>query len=293
MNNLKNEEIKYCTHCGSANKKSALFCEECERKITTSYRPFYDFLKKHTKDEITGTVTDTFFSLLKKYLMSHVYGIVLSVSIVATAVSAAYATTPYIEKINNVNTNTPVVEEPQEEVLPLTDDDIQDFEHLTSNYDAFTDMRRSTDSYWEVPDDYSDASQMYAESNIEGFSYGGVHEMISNPINVYYLDDSPSFNVDDTNYSYFSQDRYLDTSSAVTGENCTSAIAKTLHGDGYRVAECNYVIYNIASEERSYDFDTHTGDAGYETRLVYKFVFVERNGKWYIAEDRLIERENV
>ena len=28
-------------------------------------------------------------------------------------------------------------------------------------------------------------------------------------------------------------------------------------------------------------------------RLVYKFVFVENNGKWYIVEDRLLENYSV
>lgn len=289
MNDFKNEEIKYCTHCGSANKKSALFCEECERKISTSYRPFYDFLKNHTKDEIKGTVTDTFFSLLKKYLMSHVYGIVLSVSIVATAVSAAYATTPYIEKINNVNTNTPVVEEPQEEVIPLTDDDIQDFEHLATNCDSFADMFRASEGYWMPSSDYGSASEMYAENNIEGYSYSGVHEMVSNPINMYYLDDDPNFNSDGAVSVDYNSNRYTDTSSSVTGANCTSELAKKLHNDGYRVAECNYVLVESADVQEEDDSPV----VNFTKKLVYKFVFVEYNGEWYIAEDRLIERENV
>ena len=288
MNNYQDNEIKYCTHCGSANKKSAVFCSECEKKLATIYRPFYDFLKKHTKDDVSGTVTDTFFSFLKNYLMSHIYGIALSVSIVATAVSAVYASEPYIEKIKDVNINTPAIEESQEETMSLTDDDLYDFDHLTSNYDAFVDALRSSESYWTGPDYYGSASEMYAENNIDGYSYNGAHEMISNPISMHMLDVDPNFETE-ASFVDFKSNRYTDTSSVTTGENCTSSIAKKLHSDGYRVAECNYVLVETADMSN----DETVVESTYTKKLVYRFVFVEHNGNWYIAEDRLVQRVNV
>lgn len=294
MNNIQMNEIKYCTHCGSANKKSAVICCECDRKIRNTYRPFYDFLKKHTKDDITGTVTDTLFSCLKEFLMSHVYGVALSVTIVATAVSAVYSAEPHIEKTTEAKTisvtGQQVIEEEEEETIPLNADDLDNFEHIATNYDAFVDMLRPSESYWDTSgSEYSSASQLYAENNISGFAYGGIHEMISNPIPMYMLDEDPNYNDDELEYNKFSSDRYLDTSSAVSGENCTTQIAKTLHNDGYRVAECNYVLCENAGE---YDFDTHTG-TGFAKKLVYRIVYVEHEGKWYIADDRLVSRENI
>lgn len=294
MNDIMQSEIQYCNHCGSANKKSSVQCSECEKKIHTSYRPFYDFLKKHTKESLADTVKDTVFSYIKNFLLSHIYGTVLTVTIVATTVSAVSAATPYIEKVSEPKTavtQTASGQQPEEELpiaQPLTEDDLYDFRHLSSNYDAFVDLRRSSDGYWDQSVSYyGSASEMYAENNIEGFNYGGVHEMISNPIAMHMLDVDPNFV--DYEYSHIYSDRYSDDASAVTGETCTSAIAKTLLNDGYRVAECNYVL---SEAEGEYSYDTHTG-SNVVKKLVYKIVYVEHEGEWYIVEDRLIERKNV
>lgn len=164
MNNIQSEEIKYCTHCGSANKKSAVICYECERKIRNTYRPFYDFLKKHTKDDVTGTVTDTLFSCFKEYLTSHIYGVALSVTIVASAVSTAYSIEPHIEKTTKAKTISVAgqqVTEEDKETTPLTADDLDYFEHIATNYDAFVDMLRPSDEYWDTSaSEYSSASQL-------------------------------------------------------------------------------------------------------------------------------------
>ncbi len=298
MSDLQIAEIKYCTHCGSTNKASAVVCCECERKIINSYRPFYDFLKKHTKDDISGNITDTLFSCLKKFLMSHIYGAVLSVTIVAAAVSTVYSVEPHIERISEVNDNAHVssvevddVDEfIQEDVMPeikqLSSDDLYSFEHLTTNYDAFVDELRTSESYWDAAQgEYGSASEIYAENNIAGFNYGGVHQMIANPISMpdFYSDSR----LDGIHSVYYASDRFSDTSTAVTGENCTTEIAKKLLTDGYRVAECNYVLIEYAGET-DYDFTSHSGN-GFIEKLVYKFVYVEHEGKWYIADDRLIE----
>lgn len=297
MSDLQMNEIKYCTHCGSANKVSAVNCCECERKIRNSYTPFYDFLKKHTKDDVSGKITDTLFSCLKKFLMSHIYGMVLSVTIVAAAVSAVYGAEPYIERISEVDNTAAnnivvdeidkvVEEEPTPQAKPLGDDDLYSFEHLSSNYDSFVDELRTSEPYWEsIQADYGSASEMYAENNIEGFSYGGVHEMIGNPISMTdFYDDS---RLDELASVYYASDRFLESSTAVTGENCTTEIAKRLFADGYRVAECNYVLIEYAGES-DYDFSSHSGN-GFTEKVVYKIVYVEHEGKWYIADDRLLE----
>ena len=134
---------------------------------------------------------------------------------------------------------------------------------------------------------YGAPAEMYAETNIENFPYVGVHEMVSNAIPMYMLDEDPNFA--DMDYSHVYSDRYSDNSSAVTGAACTSELAKKLHEDGYRVAECNYVLCEAEGE---YSYETHTG-SNVVKKLVYKFVYVEHEGEWYIAEDRLIHRQNV
>ncbi len=290
MNKFTNEEMQYCTYCGTINKKSAVECTECGKKIRGEYKPFYDFLKKHTKEELSGSVTDTLFSCLKQFLLSHVYGVALSVTVIAAAASTVYAAQPHVKKVTEmkrIQTALPVQEEVQPQT-PITADDLYDFYHLAGNYDAFTDGLRASEPYWaQDVRYYNSADEMYAENNIDGFSYGGVHEMIANPITMHMLDVDPAY--EDSPYSHVYTDRYLDNASAVEGEACTTAIAKALLADGYRVAECNYVLCEAEGE---YDFETHTG-SNVVKKLVYKFVYVEHEGEWYIVEDRLIERVNV
>lgn len=289
MNNFSEEEMHYCTYCGAIQKKSQVNCTECEKKIRGEYRPFYDFVKKHTKDDISGTVKDAFFVYLKKFLMSHVYGIALSVTVVAATVSTVAAAQPHIEKIPANYTVTPVaVQEEKPAFGPITEDDLYAFYHLAGNLDCFADNNRASDSYWATDMVYYGApAEMYAETNIENFPYVGVHEMVSNAIPMYMLDEDPNFA--DMDYSHVYSDRYSDNSSAVTGAACTSELAKKLHEDGYRVAECNYVLCEAEGE---YSYETHTG-SNVVKKLVYKFVYVEHEGEWYIAEDRLIHRQNV
>ncbi len=289
MNQYSQEEMQYCTYCGAIQKKSQVNCTECEKKIRGEYRPFYDFVKKHAKDEASDAVKDTFFFYLKKYLLSHVYGIALSVTVVAATVSTVAAMEPHIEKLPATGGNAPIViQEEKPSAGPLTEDDLYDFYHLAGNLDCFADDLRASETYWATDMVYYDrASDMYAETKIENFPYVGAHEMVSNPITMHMLDVDPAFA--DMEYDHVYSDRYCDNSSAVTGAACTSELAKKLHEDGYRVAECNYVLCEAEGE---YDYNSHTG-SNVVKKLVYKFVYVEHEGEWYIAEDRLIQRVNV
>ena len=75
MENLK-EEIQYCTTCGAVNKKSAVFCEECKKKIIVHHRPIVDFLKKRAKGKAAGEATEKLFDLIKDFLFDHLYGMI-------------------------------------------------------------------------------------------------------------------------------------------------------------------------------------------------------------------------
>ncbi len=286
MNTKQNEAIHYCTHCGAANKKSAVECSECEKKIITKYRPFYDFLIKHTKDEASGAAVDSVFSLIQKFLLSHVYGIALSVSIVASAVAAVQVSQPHIQKVSvpsatqavqdNVGEQEEAPDVPAEE---FTEDDEYALLYLMSNYDGHADDRRTSERYWEEGHEYvSSPNQLFAQNNIEGYNFGGVHELIENPVDidfdVAFMDTPPNL----------THTRYVDYNTLITSGNFATDIARNLKEAGYRVCECNYVL-RIADSD-NYDTETNTGTVLKE--LVYRVVFVEHEGEWYIADDRMI-----
>ena len=94
-----NEEI-HCPRCNTVNKKSAIFCENCEKKIHSNYKPFLMFLDRHTKEELTSKVTDKILDAIKAFLLSHIYGVAITVAIVTTAVSAVAAYPSYVETLS-------------------------------------------------------------------------------------------------------------------------------------------------------------------------------------------------
>ena len=286
---IDNEAIYYCTHCGAANKKSAVECTECEKKIATKYRPFYDFLKKHTKEDATGTAVDTVFGFVQNFLLSHVYGIVLSVTIVAAGIATVYADASYIKEVNK-----PPVQKVQEKTveIPKPDPGLHDMEftgddeyyllYLMSNYDGHADDKRISERYWEGKHEYvKDPKDIYAQTKIAGYNFGGVHELIDNPVNI--QSDTPGHG------GSYQGARYVDNTSIVVNENCTTDIAKKIYDAGYRVCEANYVLRIV--DRNNYNYDTEIGTVYKE--LVYRTVFLGDGKKWYIADDRLIKRLNV
>lgn len=278
-NETQTENIQYCTSCGAANKKSAVCCEACGKKIHMKHRPFFDFLKKHIKDELKGKVTDSIYSAIKNFLLSHVYGVAVSILVVSAGVVTVQGVSPHIETVSEalvVNTlNTPAppeVEETRQEV-EVNQDLIEWAQYLMSDYDGFADRQRTSEPYWEEGSYHGSASEMYAD-NIAGYNYPSVHEMIQNPISVGNLAEQS----DDPNVFY---NRYVDEGSFATGAALSTSLGKQLYEDGYKVTEFNYVLTAGAGEVDSAPLE----------KLVYRVVLVEDDGTWYIAEDRLIERK--
>lgn len=96
----KKEDIIYCGECGAANKKSAHICCECEKKIKKRYFPFVDFLKNNLKSEIIDRAGESAFGLIRKFLFSHLYGTVLTISVVATIAVSAVSAVSYTKPVN-------------------------------------------------------------------------------------------------------------------------------------------------------------------------------------------------
>ncbi len=280
MNSVTVKETVYCSYCGSANKKSAVKCEQCEKVIAGKYRPFYDFLKNHIKDDLKDQLTESVFSYIKNFLLSQSYGVILSVFIVAGGVSVAYGATPYIEKIPEVVVTKPVVEEEPRTIEPFTDDDWQyGVMHISSCYDSFADDVRTSERYWDPGNYYDSADELYAENNIPGYSYSGTHEMLSNPISISGWDDRHDRVVA----------RYADKASLKTGGGFASPLAQTLHNENYTVCEFNYVLRSGSGD---YDYETDTGGI-IEEELVYRMVLVKYDDNWYLAEDTLLSRYGI
>ena len=98
----QNEDIIFCGQCGAENKKSAHICQECKKEIiiTKKQTPCRVFFENRVKSEAKERATDSAFELIRKFIFSHLYGTVLTVSIVAAVTVSAVSTVSYSKPVN-------------------------------------------------------------------------------------------------------------------------------------------------------------------------------------------------
>lgn len=292
MKNTETEGIYYCTRCGASNKKSAVECSECEKKIISKYRPFYDFLKKHSKEETTDATVDTAFALIRRFLLSHVYGFVLTVSIIAAGVVTVLGMDLHIDRVStdaNIKiqvqapkkeTNNELNKEQIEElpVFEFSDSDSKSIRNVTHWYGNFNVRYRGKEDIipYVKQAPFASNDEMLAEKNIPDYKYEFTHELITNPIDLT-ADMEPT--MDQETHDWYAQE-------ILSGNLVVTDTAKTLRQAGYEVAEVKYIV-NYAIGE--YEFDTHDGDL--VAQAVCHMVMVCHEDNWYIAEDKIIEKK--
>lgn len=92
----------YCVWCGTENPTDQKLCSNCGKKLEAKENLLVDFLVEHTKDKLKGDVEDGLFQALKNYLLSHLYSVIITVALVATAVTAVALPDPtaHIEQVS-------------------------------------------------------------------------------------------------------------------------------------------------------------------------------------------------
>ena len=83
----KNNEHIYCVYCGKENIKSDKYCISCKKELNPKNRPFRDYIKEKVEDKLGGDVQDSFIAIMAGFIKTHLYGTLLTCSIVITAVS--------------------------------------------------------------------------------------------------------------------------------------------------------------------------------------------------------------
>ncbi len=297
MENLKlNDEIRYCTSCGAANKKSAHTCGECKKEINKKHRPFFEFIKRRAKNWGMGELQGRLFDFAKGFIKSHLYGFVMTVSVVITGSVVITNATPYIKTVNEAPFISVAEENAEEEPRgdnTLTEDEMIWLRHMISAYDAEIEGGILPETiYWENDADYQSPTEFFAENNIPGYNHSGAHDMYTNPIAVG-LDELEPFYGEDEDMPYTQRDWV--ESTIVRGENVTTALGKTLHEEGYDVLEIDYYKMTFRGYF-DYDFDANPPlDKNPYELAAYKILLTKEKGEeqWFIAEDTLILRRGV
>lgn len=78
----------YCVYCGTENILEDKKCKKCKKILNPKNRPFRDYMVEKLKDKVKGDIQENIFSLIIKFIQSHLYGTVLTCSVIFTAVAA-------------------------------------------------------------------------------------------------------------------------------------------------------------------------------------------------------------
>lgn len=97
---------QYCVFCGKENDIEDQNCIHCKKRLNPKESPFLDYLKSKIKDKYVGEVKDNIYSILLHYIKSHLYGFILTCSVL---VSAASVITNHVVNTTSVQN---VVEKP-------------------------------------------------------------------------------------------------------------------------------------------------------------------------------------
>ena len=82
----KNKDI-YCVFCGTKNSINDEKCSKCKKSLHPKNTLFKDFLYEHIRDDLKDKLEDNIFSYIKNFIISHLYGSLMFVSVVFTVVT--------------------------------------------------------------------------------------------------------------------------------------------------------------------------------------------------------------
>ena len=100
------EEKIFCVYCGTENSLVLKKCSKCGKELDPKNRPFRDYLKEKVEDKLKGDVQDEMLTIMINFIKTHLYGSILTCSIIITAISVV------TNVVNNSNEFEEVTERP-------------------------------------------------------------------------------------------------------------------------------------------------------------------------------------
>ena len=271
-------EKKYCIFCGAENPADADTCCACGRTMHPEEHLLKEYLYRKTKGKLRGKAEDSFLSVLKNWILSHLYGLVVTISLAALAVisvSASFSSQPpYVRRISSPLTpaeqaltagnqesgmtvlpDTPPTEEPADE-LAVTEDDIQEVSHLINEFDIYYLMEitlAGQDDYVELEEGATmtranlEECLVPAESGYRGeFVYG---------------------ELDHSRYDY---DQVVIDPGEPDVNKPASELGERILADGHPV-----IVYHVTG---------HYSGRGTDYTHLFTFTATKLDGTWYFAE---------
>lgn len=273
------ENILYCSCCVSANEHVTQCCE-CGKNIRTKKSAFLHFLIKHTAEKFKGDLEDGVFDTIKNFILSHLYGSVVSVAVITSVVALIYGTTmpSYVTKVwggvNRISDSGPAITEMSRELY----DKLRD---LHGDYSMLCDRKHGMPYVVNT----NKKAEDFIAQNTGKFHIDGVHQVMDTGVCAL-MERHEDGRVPGTR-SYFG-DLYVN-------EQLTNPLAITLRDSGYKVTEgvCRYVGYKVCEKNENGGYIVPKPDeVPPDDEFYVQYVYVEIDGEWYIAEERFVEGEN-
>ncbi|MBQ3393891.1 MAG: zinc ribbon domain-containing protein [Oscillospiraceae bacterium] len=248
---------KYCIFCGAELHAGEKICPACGKKTDRKDELLKDYLYRNTKESLKGKIDDTLFEVIKNWLLSHLYGVVLTLTVIGSVAYGSQVSLPgYVERISSAARPGTVVQNEtgnrrfgSEEMNAAT----QTARSYTHSVFART-VNSINAEIGDWDEDSPPPETFYMPSSLGT----GRHEYVFNYRYKHNGDEmqrGPDFNAP------------------------TTELGKQLLSEGYDVAEIEEIQWHRDSMEDS---------APIIAQERYLFVLVKVDGTWYIAEDVLI-----
>ena len=250
----------YCAWCGKQLTEPSDKCPNCNKALPPKDRLFLNFLIDHTKDKIKGDIEDSVYETVKNYLLSHLYGVIVGLTVIVVAAAAIFfgSASPYshISQVDSIDEVRPA----EDYSTALSAQDKAEIKTCLENYVSALDDARfmaGNDTYlYLISDDLYFSLQNPAEDYL------------------YY-----NFYNDEANFPYIRIED--DPTNTVTLKEDTftskveSAAGLELEELGYQVAavEITHSLYAAAVDSAN-----PVGSADYTVTLA------KENGQWLIVE---------
>ncbi|MBR2802491.1 MAG: hypothetical protein IKE21_07940 [Erysipelotrichaceae bacterium] len=264
------EEKHYCIFCGSPLTEGSDVCPSCRKQIPAKEDLFKEFLYRNTKDELKGKADDALFAVVKNWLLSHLYGLIVSFVFIGLAgIALSPPRLPsYIREVSSPArpAEQTVSETPQAEEERLHSEDLS---AATAAANGFTDS-----IFYNAVTGNGER-----EVHIAKFEDGPPP-----PPEAYYIpktyDAYPvsSYFFIDASYPHImtSQSDWIRTNEP------TTELGKTLRADGFPIVE--FEVTNTYAEGSDEDAPAIRSDR-------FLFVLTRMDGEWYIAETLPVDPE--
>ncbi len=252
------KEKRFCIWCGNEINTDSKFCPKCGKKQIEEENRLIDWLVSKTKDKFKGDAESSLIEAIKNFILSHLYGTVMTISIIAASAVTIYAGEPYINKIDADEISYHSAVENNGEYTPPVNREYDmtansDIHTLCSRYLMYVNNENMRDAATGEP--LTTESLKVPENT----GLRGVYEVVK-----------------DERFKLASN---TGKRTVFDPAHHTLEISKNMSQQGYKVGEC------VVEEWRA--------ENDYQLYREMIFCFVELDGQWLMVENRILElKEN-